>query len=254
MTSRPAGAVGPALLVFTLGPEVERRRRSLLPARDGHLEQALHAECLSSALAAGRATGCRLLVSSPSPLALPPDVEPLAQAGRGFGGRLRGAVAQAQAQVQGPILVVPGDVPDLRASHLETALAALRADPQALVLGPDRDGGIYLLGASGPVDHLIASVSWRQPSTRRALERAGDAGGQVVVHLETLGDLDQRSDLASWLARARRAPIAEGAWLDLISRLLHRIRAACRALSRPTPVPVVIPLRSAWPRRGPPRG
>ncbi len=250
--SQQSASARPALLVFTLGPEGERRLRSLLPARDSDLEHALHAKCLTSALAAGRAAGCRLLVSSPVPLSLPTDAEPLRQSGRGFGARLRHAIALARARVRGPILVVPGDVPDLRVAHLETALAALRDDPRKVVLGPDRDGGIYLLGSSGPVDDVITGIPWRGQRTRRALRRACEANGRVVVQLGALGDLDRQSDLTAWLARARREPIAEAGWMDLVFRLLHRIRIVCRPRSRPTLAPVAIQSRTVWHRRGPP--
>ncbi len=190
----------PTLLVFTLGALRESARRPLVPAELRELEIGLRQECLTAALAAGRACGCRLEVSSPTPLPLPDDARNVPQQGRDFGARLERAMANAFARGAGPLLVVGSDVPGLAAQHLEAALSLLEADPERVVIGPSPDGGFYLLASRRPVEGLASAARWCRPGTLRDLLRFLRAAGRPVVLLAPLNDLDRPADLERWLA------------------------------------------------------
>jgi len=227
----------PTLLVFTLGADRESARRSLLPHGLRDLEVGVRRGCLETALAAGRACGCRLEVCSPSPIALPEEVRNVAQAGPDFGSRLERAMLDAFARGAGPLVIVGTDVPDLAARQVSRALALLADDPDAVVIGPSPDGGFYLLALRRPIAALAAATRWCRGDTRRGLLRALQTAGRAVVLLEPLADLDRRADLESWLAAK---PGRELHWLRL-SRLLRRLLAEGlrpfmpRSLGRPRP-------------------
>lgn len=253
---RPRASGRPTLLVFTLGAARERRRRRLLPGRHRGDELRLHQACLDAAVAAGRESGCRVLVSTPSARPLPAGAERLAQHGHGFAGRLTRAVARAGAATRdAPLLVVGSDVPDLAASHLRAALAALEADPRRVVVGPATDGGLYLIAArGGSIRALVERVRWCRRDTLRSFEAACRAAGRPVVRLEPLGDLDRRADLESWLAARPRRPVDTASAVrrrlgDALRRLLAALRRppAPPRLGRPRAVPATVAIA-----RGPP--
>ncbi len=225
------------LLVFTLGAQREQRRRRLLPGSMAPEERALHQGCLDGALEAGRANACRLQVCSPAALALPADCDRLAQPGRDFGERLASAMGRARIGASVPLVVVGSDVPDLSSSHVAQALDLLAGRPQRVVLGPSRDGGVFLLASHGPMEECFGAVRWCSRTTRRTLVRALEQAGWEVVLLDPLGDLDLRSDLERWLARGWKGAHA-------LAPLASRIRHALADLRRPQPQWWVLPTRS----------
>ena len=178
-----------------------------------------------------------LVVGTAIPGALP-GARRFVQRGEGFGERLSNAFADARDLGYREIVVVPGDVPGLSASHLAAAFTALEAQPT--VLGPSPDGGVYLIGARRPVDRLFEGVRWCTGSVLADLRaRAGAA-----ALLPPLADLDRASDLR----RLERDPALD----PPVRRLVREIRRP--ALPRPSSGP---PLRSrlASPpdaQRGPP--
>jgi glycosyltransferase A (GT-A) superfamily protein (DUF2064 family) len=167
-----------------------------------------------------------------------PGARRLVQRGKGFGERLSNAFADARDLGYREIVVVPGDVPGLSASHLAAAFTALEAQPT--VLGPSPDGGVYLIGARRPVDRLFDGVRWCTGSVLADLR--AQAGAAAL--LPPLADLDRASDLR----RLERDPALD----PPVRRLVREIRRP--ALPRPSSGP---PIRSRFAsppdaQRGPP--
>ncbi|HEY0552877.1 MAG TPA: DUF2064 domain-containing protein [Thermoanaerobaculia bacterium] len=223
----------PTLLVFTLGAPRESARRPLVPADLRELEIVLRQECLTAALAAGRACGCRLEVASPTPLGLPEDARNFPQQGRDFGARLERAMADAFARGAGPLLIVGSDVPGLSARHLDDALSLLDADgdPERVVIGPSPDGGFYLLASRRPVEGLAGAARWCRPETLRDLLRSLQAAGRPVTLLAPLDDLDHPADLERWLA----VSTADARWRRPTARLRRALARRLRPLRLPPP-------------------
>lgn len=222
------------LLVFTLGAEAEGRRRRLVPEPLRDRETALYRGCLDGALAAGRASGCRLLVSAPKPLSLPPDARHRDQPSGPFGERLAAAFDGAGPRPSSPVVAVGTDTPGLAARHVRRALdllAATGGDDRA-VIGPSPDGGLYLLAAARPLGDLLRRVPWRRRRTLGALRRALSAAGLRVLLLEPVADLDRRADLDAWLAR--RAGGTVGA-LRRLAAVLGQLLAALRCPTAAVP-------------------
>ncbi len=247
----------PTLVVFTLGPQRESRRRQLLPENLHRIEDCLHQACFDAALAAGKAADCRLEVSSPLKLVLPPGITYRQQKGRDFGSRLEDALDGAFAETDGNVILVGSDTPDLEEAHLRDTLRALERDPDSVVIGPSRDGGFYLLAASRPLKSSLSAVHWRSRDTLESLKRALCQQGRSIILLQPLSDLDQRADLEQWLSMALRAAVGAKTWWSVrgyrLIRLLTRLLAAGR---RPEQRPAFVELRRLRSRsnllRGPP--
>lgn len=234
----------PVLLVFTLGPAADQRRRHLLAVGSETLERSLYRCCLEETLAAGRAAGCELVVAAPATLDLPADARRLRQTGTGFGERLRRAVAAAAVPGR-PLLVVGTDTPGVDSALLRTALGALAHDPATAVVGPAPDGGFYLLAADPGIvelDAVLTDVAWRTSRALTGLRRSLARRDVAVTLLAPRGDLDRRGDLERWLGdgiRAARRGIEHRLWRPLVRRLL----AVLAARRRPRPALVPVPRR-----------
>lgn len=247
----------PTLLVFTLGAVAEGRRRRLLPEAFRDRETALYRACLDEVLAAGRACGFRLEVSTPAGTPCvgaeaSGEIVRRDQASGDFGERLAAAFDAAGPAPGSPVVVVGTDTPGLAADHLRRSAEALLdrpgdGDGQAAgraVIGPSPDGGLYLLAASRPLGEILRRVPWRRRGTLAALRRALERAGLRVHLLAPLADLDRPADLEGWLAR--RQSSSPGSLLDRIAAGLDRLLAALRTPATapgagrllPAPVPV----------------
>lgn len=245
-TEIPAAAT---LLVFTLGPEADSRRRPVLPARLRPLERDLRSHCLAEVLAAGRSCGLDLVVATDTRLDLPDDVESREQCGSGFAARLASALAAVEEpRPDKPLILVGADLPGFSSAHLEAALDHLRRDPEAVVVGPSPDGGFYLLATGRPLAPLLGRIDWCRETTRAQLLERLAAAGREVHMLPLLADLDRPSDLGHLLTLARFALLDR----RLVERLLRALERTCRALLPRDPRPRARAPAFVHPRRGPP--
>lgn len=166
------------------------------------------------AIAAARALGIDLVVSGSAPRCLPAGTTVIPQGGRSFGERFELAFREARRLGYQRIIAVGNDTPGLRTSHISSAVRALERHP--LVLGPSHDGGVYLIGASVPIEERFGAVRWNARSTMQdlaelagafLLERLADVdGGPDVDRLEAGGDRLLARVLAS--IRDQRPPLA----------------------------------------------
>ncbi|MDX1645147.1 MAG: DUF2064 domain-containing protein [Thermoanaerobaculia bacterium] len=237
------------LLVFTLGPAADSRRRPVLPPRLGGLERGLRWGCLGGILDAGRDCGVDLAVATDADLDLPADVRRVEQSGRTFAARLAGAVRRAESsRPDRPLVVVGADLPGFRRTHLDDALARLADDPDAVVVGPSPDGGVYLIAARRPLAGVFERVEWCREHTRSHLIEVLARRGHRVVLLPPLADLDRPGDLAHLLAGDRSSGFGP--------RLARALREALRRLCRPIAACEIslprLDLLRLNPHRGPP--
>jgi len=262
----------PTLLVFTLGPSAETRRRPLLPGPHSDLEIELRRTCLAEAVAAGREAGCRIEISSPRPPArlhlgraadgprrIPGDVRCTGQRGSHFGARLDAAlrsVLRRGAPDAPPVVVVGTDVPDLTGRHVRRALELLDGEPDRVVVGPSPDGGFYLLAASRPIEGLASDVSWCSRRTLATLRRLLEESGRELVLMGPLVDLDRPADLERWLAGLPGASGSQGgllpAWRPVVLALARRLARLRRPRVQDAPGVPVSRAQLAPSPRGPP--
>lgn len=254
-TAPPQRDARATLLVFTLSPTGETGRRPLLPARLRGAEIGLRAEWLTTALDAGRRSGCRLVVCSPHPEALPagargPEVIHLPQRGGSFGERLADAFESALVVAGGaPVVMVGSDAPGLTPRHVRGALDRLAARPRSVVVGPSRDGGLYLLATTAPIPGLASRVRWCRRGTFASLARLLARGGRKRIDLPPLRDLDRPADLERWLGETTAGTPRWAATVRVLVRALAAWRRPPQpwAIGRPRLAAVAVPAS-----RGPP--
>jgi glycosyltransferase A (GT-A) superfamily protein (DUF2064 family) len=186
---------GCCVLLFARAPRLEARRKGLPGA------EPVFGLAEDRVAAAAAAIGFDLLVVGDA-ARVRPGSPSLRQRGRGFGERLRNAVADARALGYARMLVVPGDVPGLLPTHLARAAAVLERG--GVALGPSPDGGVYVLGLCAGRESVLRGVRWRTAEVLRDLTER--AAGTAVV-LEPLGDLDRPRDLVHLLRAALHDPV-----------------------------------------------
>ena len=111
---------------------------------------------------------------------------------------------------RGPVVLIGGDIPELRRIHIERAFRALATAEVAI--GPADDGGFWLVGMRrrprAPrqiVARMFADVRW---STPHALaDVLANLDGYASVRLtDALSDIDTGADYERWRARRRSCP------------------------------------------------
>jgi rSAM/selenodomain-associated transferase 1 len=99
------------------------------------------------------------------------------------------------------VLIIGSDCAELESRHLVEAFASLEFD--AVVLGPARDGGYWLVGQRAPGYDLFSGIPWSTAetltATRRRLRRL-DLGWRES---STLADVDTATDLERFLESNR---------------------------------------------------
>ena len=96
---------------------------------------------------------------------------------------------------KGPVVLIGGDIPDIRRSHIADAFAKLGS--ANAVFGPASDGGFWLVGLKrttpAPRD-MFKGVRW---STRYALaDTLATMPDYTPAMVATLNDVDTKTDLA----------------------------------------------------------
>lgn len=127
---------------------------------------------------------------------VPPDVGVMPQRGNDLGARMRAAFDDAFGAGARAVVLVGSDLPLLDPAVVSDAAAALRARPDRVVLGPARDGGYYLIGATRTPTPLLHDIPWGTASVLADTVRRADAH-RIDLHLLAEGeDVDTPDDLA----------------------------------------------------------
>lgn len=98
----------------------------------------------------------------------------------------------------GPVVIVGADIPDIHASHIAAAFAALgRHDA---VFGPAEDGGYWLVGLKRRprVAGIFDGVRWSSAETLEDTVANVRKRKMSVAMLERLPDIDTGADYAKW--------------------------------------------------------
>ncbi|MGB5091897.1 MAG: TIGR04282 family arsenosugar biosynthesis glycosyltransferase [Parvibaculum sp.] len=130
----------------------------------------------------------------------PTGLPRIAQGSGDLGDRMRRLMCDLP---PGPVVMIGGDIPGIKARHIATAFRALgRSDA---VFGPAEDGGYWLVGLKRMprVPQIFDNVRWSSPhALADTLANVSRADLKVEV-LETLPDIDTGEDYARWRAASR---------------------------------------------------
>ncbi len=148
------------------------------------------------------------------PRGVPRGVHAHRQQGDGFAARLCNAVARLTASGYGRVVVVGRDVPGLRAADVRRAFAELNT--HRLALGPDQNGGCWLIGLHTADAAVLETVQWQCGRDFEQLRAA--FGVPVVAVLPARRDLSTPADLA--------IAAADACFARLLERVLCRARIA----------------------------
>ncbi len=210
-----------ALILFTLSPEAEGRRKSPGLGRPERAADVFavfldHLENVCSGL-----QGVDLLIATPvsSELAKNRRRNILPQRGSNFGDSLRLAIDDAFSLGYRRVVVIGNDSPEISRSYLENAFDALTSSGPRAVLGPAKDGGYALLGLTTPCAEAFESMPWGSSQVAHITQARLVGNGFVVETLSSLEDIDDRRGLTRFLTRSRLGWLA--ALVRRITNLLH---------------------------------
>jgi uncharacterized protein len=200
--------IGPHVLVVAKAPVAGRVKTRLCPPcteeQAAAVAEAALADTLESVAACAASRRVVALDGDPGPW-LPPGFEIIRQRGDGLAQRL----AHAWDAVGGPGVQLGMDTPQVTASLLDAALAAL--DRTAAALGHAADGGWWAIALRRPDAAVFRELPMGSADTGRRQEARLRALGLDVTALPVLADLDTVDDLPAVVEAApssRTAAIA----------------------------------------------
>lgn len=121
-----------------------------------------------------------------------PRLPLIAQGGGDLGARMKRLLA---AGLNGPVIIIGGDIPGIRAHHIVEAFSQLGHND--MVFGPAGDGGFWLVGAkcgAAPLPpRLFEGVRWSGPTA--LADSIASAGDSRIGFAATLRDVDSQKDL-----------------------------------------------------------
>jgi rSAM/selenodomain-associated transferase 1 len=125
------------------------------------------------------------------------------QEGTDRGERLCHAFSTTFSQRVHKAVIVGTDIPDLTAGLIDEALHLL--DVYDVVIGPDHNGGYYLLGMKALHEELFYNVPWGTSRLYGATLRKIKALGLSLAFLPVLIDVNTEADLRRWMEGDRRS-------------------------------------------------
>ncbi|MEO0775211.1 MAG: DUF2064 domain-containing protein [Bacteroidota bacterium] len=181
--SRTAIEFNTVILLFTRTPRQEAAHKDLVPgARDKNLT--LARQLLRHAQRVARQSGLPLHTAYRSQ-----------QRGRQFGERLANAVARCFAHGYDKLVIIGNDCPQLQAATLRAAARDCQA--HRAVLGPARDGGLYLIALHR--HHFdaaaFAALDWESPRLGANFQDYLQARDVASRQLATYRDIDDAEAL-----------------------------------------------------------
>jgi glycosyltransferase A (GT-A) superfamily protein (DUF2064 family) len=156
------------------------------------------------------------------------------QSGSSFSESLEGAVGELVELGYKKIVIVGRDCPELTPADVQAAFEEL--DHKRLILGPDHNGGLYLIGLNHADRDLIRNVNWQRNSDFG--EMASRVPAEGVFILPVRQDLDSTEDLhrlsvgSSPIAHLARSLLGQGGSTSFKVMSLPRLRQRSREVLR----------------------
>tara|TARA_Y100001968_G_scaffold323609_1_gene361585 strand:+ start:968 stop:1636 length:669 start_codon:yes stop_codon:yes gene_type:complete len=137
----------------------------------------------------------------------PADARYLQQQGENLNERMDAVFVQLFELGYARVVMRNSDSPHLPHSFVEQAFAALTQQPGSVILGPDLDGGYYLVGLDRRADSLFPRVMSTGSVFSETVAAAAQQGREVV-ELPAFLDVDDGDDLCTfWLEFGGRADV-----------------------------------------------
>jgi len=122
------------------------------------------------------------------------------QQGQSFGERFTNAFQDLFDSGYSDVVAVGNDTPELNSWHLNRALEQL--EQNKAVLGPSRDGGVYLIGLTKSMFNpkTFQDLPWETSKVNNTLEHWLTEQEIAIESLEPLQDIDNEKDLRRFLS------------------------------------------------------
>ena len=120
------------------------------------------------------------------------------QAGSDLGQRFTCSFKAAFNRGAESVVVVGTDIPNLSRAIIDTAFNLLEA--KDVVIGPDTDGGYYLIGTRVKTAVLFQDIDWSSELVLQQTEQLLHAQRLLIEYLPTLSDVDTVADYQRWMA------------------------------------------------------
>jgi len=117
------------------------------------------------------------------------------QKGKDLGIRMKNAFNE-QLKISGKTVMIGSDCPEIDEEIISKAFNVLT--DKDIVLGPAKDGGIYLIGLKNLDRKLFQNVPWGGPGVFEKLEENAGALSLKVDVLEERQDIDIKRDFLKW--------------------------------------------------------
>jgi len=194
-----------ALLLFARLPRLGQVKTRLMPRFNAEEALALHRALLTDSLdllhRCGESVGaeCRLYLSEEGGLdseigAHLGSTTPRIQQGSDLGERLQHAFQECLGDGHRELVILGSDSPHLPAGYVVRAFDEL--GKAEIVVGPARDGGYYLLGASRLHPALLADMPWGTSQLYRETVRRARREGIPISSLPAWYDVDLPESVA----------------------------------------------------------
>ena len=184
-----AGEVKTRLVPFLAPAQAAKHYASLLIDLSTRLRSFGAADRYLAYAPAGAQDSLRKLV--------PKEFNFVAQRGRDLGERMGNVFADLLAAGHRSVVLIGSDLPVFPLEFLTRAFALLDGSATDLVLGPNRDGGYYLIGMRRPVPEVFDGMVWGSNSVFRLTCDRIRALGLNVSRLPPWLDIDTPADVAA---------------------------------------------------------
>jgi len=170
------------------------------------------------------------------------------QVGNNFGERLTNAFQQIFKKGYNYVISVGNDTPQLKAKHIREAARQLGSTKADIVLGPDIDGGTWLMGYSRDSfrESTFRHLPWNTAHLLDTILERYD--GNEIHLLEKLCDIDFAKDLKAFLDRQT----SEVRLRDLLRQLQSIIASADQYFTFEVIFPICSPSYPSNRLRAPP--
>jgi hypothetical protein len=127
-----------------------------------------------------------------------PEFQISSQIGGNLGQRFTQSFKRAFDQGATAVTVIGTDIPELDRTFIQSAFDAL--NEHDVVVGPDRDGGYYLIGTRLRTATLFENIDWSSDRVFQQTERLILVQKLSMFYLPTLSDVDTEVEFRRWLA------------------------------------------------------
>lgn len=173
-----------ALLIFSLSAKKEAERKPLFGNNKKNVSEHFFKTLNQKTLSIAKKSGIDVIW-----------LDETKQKGNNFSERFFNAFNSLFAQGYNSVISIGNDTPNLTVKHIKEAIDLL--PKQQIVIGPSKDGGVYLLGYTKAVFNktVFKTFSWLTNKVSNEIEEFAISKNIPFTCLEVLIDIDKKSNL-----------------------------------------------------------